>query len=251
MRRSSFLRLMNLKAPVLPNAWTDAARAASSGSNWAAAHKKRHEEALARHAALLGSVGGAVPLDGDPGFDEAYAAAWDDYNDCGNVREMDPKNALVIALDLARRANAGDTDFTAPDRSFYDQYVAAHPEFAASDSGGSSGGSGQSGDDGGLSGSVRVSGFSRNSRGAVAVGFTDSTVSPPVHRLVQVGREDGGWTCVSADFDAGPAVLEKDGKRISVSEGRGPDVAGATGSGDGGDDGGRVFFCRESRERRD
>jgi len=176
MRRSSFMRLMNLKAPFLANAWTDAARAASSGSNWAAAHKKRHEDALFRHAASLGLGDGAVPLDGDPGFDDAYAAAWDDYNDCGNVRDMDPKNALLIALDLARRANSGDTDFTAPDRSFYGQYIAAHPEFAASDSGGA----GQSGGDSGLSGSVLVSALTRNSRGGVSVGFTDNTVSPPV-----------------------------------------------------------------------
>jgi len=85
-------------------------------------------------------------------------------------------------------------------------------------------------DDSALSDQVRVSGFSRNSRGTVAVGFTDSTVSPPVPRLIQVGREDGGWTCVSADLEAGAAVLEKDGKRITVSQGGGvaaPADAGA------------------------
>ena len=72
---------------------------------------------------------------------------------------------------------------------------------------------------------VRVSGFTVNGRGKVSVGFTDYTVDPPVNRYLTEGGEDGGWTIKSADYDAGTAVLAKDGREISVGMGSGGGAA--------------------------
>ena len=81
--------------------------------------------------------------------------------------------------------------------------------------------SGGGGDPDSSSNPVNVSGFTVNGRGKVSVGFTDYTVDPPVNRYLTEGGEDGGWTIKSADYDAGTAVLVKDGQEISVSMGSG------------------------------
>jgi len=107
--------------------------------------------------------------------------------------------------------------------------AAARAASAGSDSGSSSGSStssgesssGGDGDPDSSSSPVHVSGFTVNGRGKVSVGFTDYTVDPPVNRYLTEGGEDGGWTIKSADYDAGTAVLAKDGQEISVSMGSG------------------------------
>ena len=95
------------------------------------------------------------------------------------------------------------------------------PRSSASGAGAARGGDVSASDLGpaGLASQVHVSGFSRNSRGVVSVGFTDSSVFPPVHRLIQTGCEDGGWMVKSTDYAAGTAVIEKDGKEFTVGVG--------------------------------
>lgn len=96
--------------------------------------------------------------------------------------------------------------------------------------GGSMHGSGQSGDNG-LLDSTRVSALNLAPNGRTYVGFTDSSAEPPRNHYLPVGGTEDGWKVVSASYDSEEVVLEKGGKRISLSLGRG----GGAQKTDGGD----------------
>lgn len=81
---------------------------------------------------------------------------------------------------------------------------------------------------------VNMSAVNVTPEGSTAIGFTDLSVNPPVSYYLRVGDEAGGWTVLSADYDAETAAIEKDGVTITLKLGKGlvdtpPPAAAAAG----------------------
>lgn len=70
-----------------------------------------------------------------------------------------------------------------------------------------------------LASCVRVSMINVTPSGAVAVGFTDSSVNPVENYYLLVGRSQNGWTVKSADPATESVTLEKGGVDVTVKLG--------------------------------
>ena len=70
-----------------------------------------------------------------------------------------------------------------------------------------------------LAASVRVSMINVTPAGAVAVGFTDSSVNPVENYYLTVGRSQNGWTVKNADPATESVTLEKGGVEVTVKLG--------------------------------
>lgn len=70
-----------------------------------------------------------------------------------------------------------------------------------------------------LAASVRVSMINITPAGAVAVGFTDTSVNPVENYYLKVGRSQNGWTVKSADPATESVTLEKGGVDVTVKLG--------------------------------
>jgi flagellar biosynthesis GTPase FlhF len=70
-----------------------------------------------------------------------------------------------------------------------------------------------------LASSVRVSMINVTPSGAVAVGFTDTSVNPAENYYLIVGRSQNGWTVKSADPATESVTLEKGGVDVTVKLG--------------------------------
>ena len=70
-----------------------------------------------------------------------------------------------------------------------------------------------------LAASVRVSMINVTPSGAVAVGFTDTSVNPPENYYLVAGRSQNGWTVKSADPATEMVELEKGGVDVKVKLG--------------------------------
>jgi flagellar biosynthesis GTPase FlhF len=79
-----------------------------------------------------------------------------------------------------------------------------------------------------LASSVRVSMINVTPSGAIAVGFTDSSVSPAENYYLIVGRSQNGWTLKSADPSTESVTLEKGGIDVTVKLG---ETSGGKGKG--------------------
>ena len=76
--------------------------------------------------------------------------------------------------------------------------------------------------------SVRVSVLNMTPAGAVAVGFTDSSVQPPKHYYLKVGDKSDIWEVKDADPAEQTVVLVKNGVEATLKVGEGtPDGKGA------------------------
>ena len=76
--------------------------------------------------------------------------------------------------------------------------------------------------------SVRVSVLNKTPAGAVAVGFTDSSVQPPKHYYLKVGEKSDVWEVKDADPAEQIVVLVKNGVEATLKVGEGaPDGKGA------------------------
>lgn len=70
-----------------------------------------------------------------------------------------------------------------------------------------------------LAATVRVSMINITPAGAVAVGFTDTSASPPENHYIVVGRTQNGWTVKNADPSTESVTLEKGGVEVTVKLG--------------------------------
>jgi flagellar biosynthesis GTPase FlhF len=70
-----------------------------------------------------------------------------------------------------------------------------------------------------MAANVRVSMINVTPAGAVAVGFTDSSVQPAENYYLIVGRSQNGWTVKSADPATESVTLEKGGIEVTVKLG--------------------------------
>ena len=70
-----------------------------------------------------------------------------------------------------------------------------------------------------LAASVRVSMINVTPSGAIAVGFTDSSVNPAENYYLTVGRSQNGWTVKSADPATESVTLGKGGVDVTVKLG--------------------------------
>lgn len=68
---------------------------------------------------------------------------------------------------------------------------------------------------------VNMSAVNVTPEGSTAIGFTDLSVNPPLSYYLRVGDQAGGWTVLSADYDAETASIEKDGVTITLKLGKG------------------------------
>lgn len=76
--------------------------------------------------------------------------------------------------------------------------------------------------------SVRVSVLNKTPAGAVAVGFTDSSVQPPKHYYLKIGEKSDIWEVKDADPAEQTVVLVKNGVEATLKVGEGaPDGKGA------------------------
>lgn len=64
---------------------------------------------------------------------------------------------------------------------------------------------------------VKMSVINITPSGAVAIGFTDLSVNPPVNHYLKVGTTSGVWQVISADYKNGSAVVEREGISIDLS----------------------------------
>ena len=105
------------------------------------------------------------------------------------------------------------------------------PPGSASAPGGADGGAGevvQTEEEQQIVASVRVSVLNRTPAGAVAVGFTDSSVQPPKHYYLKVGDKSDIWEVKDADPAEQTVVLVKNGVEATLKVGEGaPDGKGA------------------------
>lgn len=72
-----------------------------------------------------------------------------------------------------------------------------------------------------LAATIRVSVLNVTPSGAVAVGFTDSSVQPVEHYYMLVGQERKGWKIESADPGERSATISKDGISVTLKLGEG------------------------------
>ena len=70
---------------------------------------------------------------------------------------------------------------------------------------------------------VRVSALNVTPRGAVAVGFTDSSKQPAASYYLKVGETRDGWTVKEADAKEMTVTLERDGVEATLKLGEGTD----------------------------
>ena len=102
---------------------------------------------------------------------------------------------------------------------------------SASAAGGADGGAGeaaQTEEEQQIVASVRVSVLNKTPAGAVAVGFTDSSVQPPKHYYLKVGEKSDIWEVKDADPAEQTVVLVKNGIEATLKVGEGtPDGKGA------------------------
>ena len=105
------------------------------------------------------------------------------------------------------------------------------PPGSASATGGADGGAGeivQTEEEQQIVASVRVSVLNKTPAGAVAVGFTDSSVQPPKHYYLKVGEKSDIWEVKDADPAEQTVVLVKNGVEATLKVGEGaPDGKGA------------------------
>lgn len=105
------------------------------------------------------------------------------------------------------------------------------PPGSASAAGGADGGAGevvQTEEEQQIVASVRVSVLNKTPAGAVAVGFTDSSVQPPKHYYLKVGEKSDIWEVKDADPAEQTVVLVKNGVEATLKVGEGtPDGKGA------------------------
>ena len=105
------------------------------------------------------------------------------------------------------------------------------PPGSASAAGGADGGVGeavQTEEEQQIVASVRVSVLNKTPAGAVAVGFTDSSVQPPKHYYLKVGEKSDIWEVKDADPAEQMVVLVKNGVEATLKVGEGaPDGKGA------------------------
>lgn len=105
------------------------------------------------------------------------------------------------------------------------------PPGSASAAGGADGGAGevvQTEEEQQIVASVRVSVLNMTPAGAVAVGFTDSSVQPPKHYYLKVGDKSDIWEVKDADPAEQTVVLVKNGVEATLKVGEGaPDGKGA------------------------
>ena len=105
------------------------------------------------------------------------------------------------------------------------------PPGSASAAGGADGGAGeavQTEEEQQIVASVRVSVLNKTPAGAVAVGFTDSSVQPPKHYYLKVGEKSDIWEVKDADPAEQMVVLVKNGVEATLKVGEGaPDGKGA------------------------
>jgi hypothetical protein len=69
--------------------------------------------------------------------------------------------------------------------------------------------------------------INRAPNGSLAVGFVDSTPTPPHNYYLDVGDSEDGFTVLSADIDQEIATLEKDDVQIKLKMGNVPTVPSA------------------------
>ena len=113
------------------------------------------------------------------------------------------------------------------------------PPGSASAAGGADGGVGevvQTEEEQQIVASVRVSVLNKTPAGAVAVGFTDSSVQPPKHYYLKVGEKSDIWEVKDADPAEQTVVLVKNGVEATLKVGEGTSdgkgaKAGRTGGG--------------------
>ena len=98
------------------------------------------------------------------------------------------------------------------------------PPGSASAAGGADGGAGevvQTEEEQQIVASVRVSVLNKTPAGAVAVGFTDSSVQPPKHYYLKVGEKSDIWEVKDADPAEQTVVLLKNGVEATLKVGEG------------------------------
>ena len=69
--------------------------------------------------------------------------------------------------------------------------------------------------------------MNRTPSGSIAVGFVDSSATPPHNYYLCVRESENGFNVLSADMDEEQATIEKDGTSVDLKMGKGPVVASA------------------------